>query len=115
MRVPRPIPAVTLDLICALLIATCALAQQPSPPPSIAPAPQSAPPSPVHLRDYSQPRSAFPKFLQPYTPRQLELSNLGNSPRIDTLMRDEKSISLSTMPSRWRWRTISTSRSPAIT
>src|SRR3954471_10592362 len=90
MRVPRPIPAVTLDLICALLIATCALAQQPSPPPSIAPAPQSAPPSPVHLRDYSQPRSAFPKFLQPYTPRQLELSNLGNSPRIDTLMRDGK-------------------------
>ena len=90
MRVPRPIPAVTLDLICALLIATCALAQQPSPPPSIAPAPQSAPPSPVHLRDYSQPRSAFPTFLQPYTPRQLELSNLGNSPRIDTLMRDGK-------------------------
>jgi outer membrane protein len=90
MRVPRPIPAVTLDLICALLIATCALAQQPSPPPSIAPAPQSAPPSPVHLRDYSQPRSAFPKFLQPYTPRQLEVSNLGNSPRIDTLMRDGK-------------------------
>ncbi len=90
MRVPRPIPAVTLYFICALLIATCALAQQPSPPPSIAPAPQSAPPSPVHLRDYSQPRSAFPKFLQPYTPRQLELSNLGNSPRIDTLMRDGK-------------------------
>ena len=90
MRVPRPIPAVTFDLICALLIATCALAQQPSPPPSITPAPQSAPPSPVHLRDYSQPRSAFPKLLQPYTPRQLELSNLGNSPRIDTLMRDGK-------------------------
>src|SRR5256885_15978369 len=90
MRVPRPIPAVTLDLICALLIATCALAQQPSPPPSIAPAPQPAPPSPVHLRDYSQPRSAFPKFLQPYTPRPLEFSNLGNSPRIDALMRDGK-------------------------
>ncbi len=90
MRVPRPIPAVTFDLICALLIATYALAQQPSPPPSITPAPQSAPPSPVHLRDYSQPRSAFPKLLQPYTPRQLELSNLGNSPRIDTLMRDGK-------------------------
>src|SRR5256885_3211145 len=90
MRVPRPIPAVTLDLICALLIATCALAQQPSAPASIAPAPQSAPPSPVHLRDYSQPRSALPKFLQPYTPRPLEFSNLGNSPRIDTLMRDGK-------------------------
>src|SRR5437763_4872385 len=89
MQVPRPISAVTSHVICALLIATCALAQQP-PPPSIAPAPQPSPPSPVHLRDYSQPRSAFPKFLQPYTPRPLEFSNLGNSPRIDTLMRDGK-------------------------
>jgi outer membrane protein len=90
MLVPRPIPAVTLHLFCAVLIATCALAQQPAPPPSIAPAPQAAPTSPVHLRDYSQPRSAFPKFLQPYTPRPLEFSNLGNSPRIDALMRDGK-------------------------
>ncbi|MFL6444544.1 MAG: TolC family protein [Candidatus Sulfotelmatobacter sp.] len=89
MRVPRLIPAVPLRLICALLIATCALAQQAAPP-SIAPVPQPAPPSPVHLRDYSQPRSAFPKFLQPYTPRPLEFSNLGNSPRIDALMRDGK-------------------------
>src|SRR5207302_7776729 len=31
-----------------------------------------------------------PKFLQPYTPRPLEFSNLGNSPRIDALMRDGK-------------------------
>ncbi len=90
MRIPRPIPAVTLYVICALLIATCAQSQQPSPTLSIAPAPQPAPPSPVHLRDYSQPRSAFPKFLQPYTPRPLEFSNLGNSPRIDALMRDGK-------------------------
>src|SRR5690348_18021639 len=51
MRVPRLIPAVTLHVICALLIATCALAQQAAPP-SIAPVPQPAPPSPVHLRDY---------------------------------------------------------------
>jgi outer membrane protein len=90
MLVPRSIPAVTLHVICALLIRTCALAQQPAPAPSSAPAPQPAQPSPVHLRDYSQPRSAFPKFLQPYTPRPLELSNLGNSPRIDTLMKDGK-------------------------
>jgi outer membrane protein len=90
MLVPCPIPAVTRHLFCVVLIATCALAQQPAPPPSIAPAPQAAPPSPVHLRDYSQPRSAFPKFLQPYTPRPLEFSNLGNSPRIDALMRDGK-------------------------
>src|SRR5437764_3181342 len=89
MRVPRLIPAVPLRLICALLIATCALARKAAPP-WIAPGPRPAPPSPVHLRDYSQPRSAFPKFLQPYTPRPLEFSNLGNSPRIDTLMRDGK-------------------------
>src|SRR5437016_8354250 len=89
MLVPRPLSAVALHVFCALLIATCALAQQTAPP-SIAPVPQPAPPSPVHLRDYSQPRSAFPKFLQPYTPRPLEFSNLGNSPRIDTLMRDGK-------------------------
>jgi outer membrane protein len=89
MQVPRPIPAISFHVICALLIATCALAQQAAPP-SIAPAPQPAPPSPVHLRDYSQPRSAFPKFLQPYTPRPLEFSNLENSPRIDALMRDGK-------------------------
>lgn len=89
MLVPRSISAVALHVLCALLIGTC-LAQQPAPPPSIAAAPQPAPPSPVHLRDYSQPRSAFPKFLQPYTPRPLEFSKLGNSPRIDSLMRDGK-------------------------
>lgn len=83
----RPISALKLHVFCAVLIGSCALAQQPPP---IAPAPQPAPPSPVHLRDYSQPRSAFPKFLQPYTPRPLEFSNLGNSPRIDSLMRDGK-------------------------
>ena len=98
MRVPRPIPAVTFDLICALLIATYALAQQPSPPPSITPAPQSAPPSPVHLRDYSQPRSAFPKLLQPYTPRQLNFESSATLLVSTRLCAMEKSISLSTMP-----------------
>jgi outer membrane protein len=58
------------------------------------PAPQtaSAPAQPqaVHLQDYSRPRSAFPHFLQPYQPQQVAQPNLGNSPRIDSLMRDGK-------------------------
>ncbi len=59
-----------------------------------APTPQTAPvlaqPQAVHLQDYSKPRSAFPHFLQPYRPQQVAQPNLGNSPRIDSLMRDGK-------------------------
>jgi outer membrane protein TolC len=59
-----------------------------------APAPQPAPvpaqPQAVHLQDYSKPRSAFPHFLQPYQPQQVAQPNMGNSPRIDSLMRDGK-------------------------
>lgn len=91
MLVPRSFLSVTLLVSSAVFVSTCSWGQQQQPSaPSIAPAPQPAQPSPVHLRDYSQPRSAFPKFLQPYTPSPLDVSNLGNSPRIDTLMRDGK-------------------------
>jgi outer membrane protein len=41
-------------------------------------------------RDYSKPRSAFPHFLQPYRPQQVAQPNLGNSPRIDSVMRNGK-------------------------
>ena len=73
-------------------VATGALAQEPP----IAPSSQAtqtapaAPPQTVHLKDYSTPRSAFPHLLQPYMPQQLAAPNLGNSPRIDALMRDGK-------------------------
>jgi outer membrane protein len=80
-----------------LLIATLPLslaAQQSSPAAasqSATPAsPQPASPHPVHLIDYSQPRSAFPHVLQPYLPRELAQPSFGNSPRIDSLMRDGK-------------------------
>jgi outer membrane protein len=53
-------------------------------------APQPAQTELIHMKDYSVPRSAFPKFLQPYTPQQLALPNLSNSPRIDSLMHDGK-------------------------
>jgi outer membrane protein len=74
------------------LIGSAAVAQQAAPAQSqsLASAPQPAQAETVHLRDYSVPRSAFPKVLQPYSARPLEFSNLGNSPRIDSLMRDGK-------------------------
>ena len=53
-------------------------------------APQSAQPQPVLLNDYSVPRSAFPHVLLPYKKQQLAPPTLGNSPRIDSLMRDGK-------------------------
>jgi outer membrane protein len=57
-----------------------------------APVPQTAPvpaqPQLIHLQDYSKPRPAFPSILQPYRPQELPQPNLGNSPRIDSLMHD---------------------------
>jgi outer membrane protein TolC len=61
-------------------------AQQAAPPA----APQPAQPQTVHLKDYSIPRSAFPNVLQPYKPVDVAQPNLGNSPRIDSLMREGK-------------------------
>src|SRR5215472_4678393 len=74
-------------------VPTALRAQQLAPLPSqSAPpaAPQPALPQPVPLRDYSVPRSAFPNRLQPYKPQELAPPNLGNSPRIDSLMREGK-------------------------
>jgi len=65
-------------------------AQQPAPPATPPSTPQPAQAQAVHLTDYSVPRSAFPNFLRPYTPQELAPPNLGNSPRIDSLMRDGK-------------------------
>jgi outer membrane protein TolC len=59
-----------------------------------APTPQTAPvaaqPQAVHLQDYSRPRAAFPHLLQPYRAQEVAEPNLGNSPRIDSLMRNGK-------------------------
>ena len=87
----RPLP------LCLAAIMFCAAAplvlwaQVSSPAQSAPPAaPQQAQPQAVHLRDYSIPRSAFPHFLQPYMAQELAQPNLGNSPRIDSLLRDGK-------------------------
>jgi outer membrane protein TolC len=44
----------------------------------------------VHLEDYSRPRSSFPHILQPYLPKELAQPDFGNSPRIDSLMKEGK-------------------------
>jgi outer membrane protein len=64
----------------------------PAPPAQSTPpaTPQPAQPQAVHLKDYSVPRSAFPRVLQPYETQQVPQPNLGNSPRIDSLMKDGK-------------------------
>ena len=49
-----------------------------------------AAPQPIHMQDYSKQRSAFPNLLQPYKAPNLPQPSLGNSPRIDSLMREGK-------------------------
>jgi outer membrane protein len=95
MSLPRSILAVRPEafshaavIILILAIAPLALrAQDASAPPA---APQPANAQPFHLQDYSKPRSAFPRILQPYAPRPVDQPNLGNSPRIDALLHDGK-------------------------
>ena len=58
--------------------------------PTVPSAPEPAQPQPVHLKDYSIPRSAFPHVLDPYKHQEVAQPNLGNSPRIDGLMKDGK-------------------------
>jgi outer membrane protein len=81
-------------LICAILfgsIPTALRAQQAQPASSTQSTPPLAPqPETVHIRDYSQPRAAFPNLLLPYKAQDMPQPNLGNSARIDSLMRDGK-------------------------
>lgn len=98
MRLPRLIamvrrlPLYLAPIVFLAAVPTALWAQEA--PPAARPAPPAAPqpaqPQPVHLKDYSNPRSAFPHVLQPYMPQELAQPNLGNSPRIDSLMRDGK-------------------------
>jgi outer membrane protein TolC len=87
----RRLPLALFSIVFWGTIPTASWAQEPPPAPSTqaTPAP-AAPPQPALLKDYSNPRSAFPHVLQPYMPQELAEPNLGNSPRIDALMRDGK-------------------------
>jgi outer membrane protein len=87
----RPSLLLTVVVILAgmqLWLPLCAQDVPAAPAPQAMPAP--AQPQAVHLQDYSKARSAFPRVVQPYLPQQLAQPNLGNSPRIDSLMRDGK-------------------------
>ena len=97
MSLPYPRIAVYLRLL--IVAAFVILAISPSPllcaqEVPAAPTPQTAPlpaqPQAVHLQDYSRPRPAFPHFLQPYRAQEVAEPNLGNSPRIDSLMHNGK-------------------------
>ena len=85
---------ISLCLLTITLIGALCFAQKVAPAPASQstppPAPQPANQEPVHLRDYSIPRSAFPKFLQPYKSEEVPQPSLGNSARIDSLMHDGK-------------------------
>jgi outer membrane protein len=83
----------TSAILLATVSSAVAAQQSPAPPASQTTppaAPQPAQAQPVHLKDYSNPRPAFPHFLQPYTPQEVAQPNLSNSARIDSLMRDGK-------------------------
>jgi outer membrane protein TolC len=88
-RLLSDIRLLSLRLVFVVLTGTIATALWAQDAPS-APSPQPVQPQAIHLKDYSQPRSAFPHVLQPYEPQQLAQPNLANSPRIDSLMRDGK-------------------------
>ena len=45
---------------------------------------------PFDVQEYSKPRSHFPNFIAPYTPRHVEQPNLANTARIDQSMHDGK-------------------------
>jgi outer membrane protein len=56
-----------------------------------APVPQNTPETrPLPVLNYSRPVSHFPNPIGPYTARHLSAPNLGNTARIDSLMRDGK-------------------------
>ena len=100
MLLQRLISSARLGTLCLIAILQAGTvpaalwAQAATPAPSSQTAPPATPlpeqPQAIHLKDYSQPRSAFPHLLQPYTPQELPQPKLSNSSRIDSLMRDGK-------------------------
>jgi outer membrane protein len=81
--------AISVLPVFVLLVAGFVSAQSVPP----APAPQSAASSAaqqIQIQDYSNPRPGFPRILKPYQAQEVSQPRIGNSPRIDALMRDGK-------------------------
>jgi outer membrane protein TolC len=89
------------SLTLAAVLATASFAQDAPPqnkavaqPEALEPMPQA--PKPQHNAhlyssdDYTRAPSAFPRFWQPYVPRDVPAPNLTNSARIDSVLRDGK-------------------------
>ena len=91
-----------LSLMLAMLVATTSFAQDApqqsnkpaAEPQAVSPMPQAPAPQhnahPYSELDYTQGQAAFPKFWQPYMPRDVPMPNLTNSALIDTIMKDGK-------------------------
>ena len=105
MSVSRTVESATksaLSLILAALMATTGFAQDAPPqsnkpsaePQAVNPMPQAPAPQhnahPYSELDYTKGQSAFPKFWQPYMPRDVPKPNLTNSAMIDTIIKDGK-------------------------
>jgi outer membrane protein len=95
----RPLKLLPASFALLLTIASAALqAQQPAAPSSQStPVQASTPATPlpvasesIHMKDYSRPNSSFPNLLHPYQVQDLPQANLGNTARMDSLMRDGK-------------------------
>jgi outer membrane protein TolC len=80
-------------LVRAATLLLAAISLTPSQAQNVPPAPTPQPMAQrqsINLQDYSRPRSSFPNILLPYRSQELPHPNLGNSPRIDALLRDGK-------------------------
>jgi outer membrane protein TolC len=91
IRVPRSVRWFADGLVAITLFSATLAAQQNAMASQASPqAPQPANREIVHQPDYASPSSPFPNVLKSYKGRDLPMPNLGNSPRIDTLMREGK-------------------------
>ncbi|MCU1301161.1 MAG: TolC family protein [Candidatus Sulfotelmatobacter sp.] len=87
---PRPLLFALFVILSCMQWQPALYAQDVPSAPAQQPTPAPAQPQAVHLEDYSKPRSSFPHFVGPYLPKELAQPEFGNSPRIDSLMRDGK-------------------------
>jgi outer membrane protein len=85
-RLASPIRLITAAALLGTLTIACWAQEPPA-----APVPQNTPETrPLPVLNYAQPVSHFPNPVGPYKPRYLPESSLGNTQRIDALLRDGK-------------------------